>query len=275
MRPVRLALAALCIFGSSAACASPEAPSLDRYDVGARPRSIAAADLDRDGRIDLVVANAGDGTLTILRGIGGGRLQPLGPAIRAGEDPSDLDAVDLDRDGDADLVMANHETSMITVLINDGTAKFRPAPGSPIDTGVRPHVHGVATGDFDSDGWIDVAVESADTKEVRLLRGGPNGFGRPTSIVIGTMPYSRVGAADVSGDGVPDVLVPGHGDSTVRFIRRTDRGLALSSDKIDLSSQPWMVLGDDVTRARRMRQPATWTEMGSPTSPSAPGTGAR
>src|SRR5512145_645970 len=117
MRPARMALAALCAFASAAACASPEAPSLDSYDVGARPWSIAAADLDRDGRLDLVVANAGDGTVTILRGTGGGRLGPLAPAIRCGKEPSDVDAIDLDRDGDADLVIANHETSMITVLL--------------------------------------------------------------------------------------------------------------------------------------------------------------
>ena len=247
MRPVRLTLAVLWAFGISAACAAPQAPPPDRYDVGVRPRSIAAADLDRDGHLDLVVCNAGDGTATILRGGEGGRLRPLGPAIRCGKDPSDVDAIDLDRDGDADLVIANHETSLITVLLNDGKAKFTPARGSPIDTGVRPHVHSVATGDFDGDGWIDVAVESADTKEVRLLPGGPRGFGSPTSISIGTMPYSRLGAADLSGDGLPDVLVPGHGDRTVRFVRRTDRGLALSSEKIDLPGQPWLVIGDDVT----------------------------
>ena len=248
MGPVRLTLAVLCAFGISAACAAPQAPPPDRYDVGSRPRSITAADLDRDGHLDLVVGNAGDGTLTILRGGEGGRLRPMAPAIRAGKDPSDVDAVDLDRDGDADLVIANHETSLITVLLNDGTAKFRPAPGSPIDTGVRPHVHSVATGDFDADGWIDVAVESADTKEIRYLRGGPRGFGSVTAVPIGTMPYSRLGAADLSGDGIPDVLVPGHGDNTVRFVRRTDRGLALSSEKIEhLPAQPWMVLGDDVT----------------------------
>ena len=252
MRTAPLALAVLCASASPAACAPPpEAAVPDRYDVGARPMSIATADFDRDGQLDVVVVNSGEGTLTILRGTGGGRLRPQPPAIPGGVNPSNLDAVDLDKDGDADLVIANHETSNVTVLLNDGHAKFTPAPGSPFDTGARQHLHGVATGDFDGDGWIDVAVESEATKEVRVLRGGPRGLGNLTKIPIGTMPYSRLGAADVSGDGLPDVLVPGHGNRTVRFIRRGERGLEMSADKIELSGQPWMVLGDDVNGDRR------------------------
>ena len=246
MRSVRWALALLCASANPAACASPEASTPDRYDVGARPMSIATADLDRDGHLDVVVVNSGDGTLTVLRGIGGGRLQRMATAVPAGTNPSNLDAVDLDRDGDADLVIANHETSNVTVLLNDGKARFTPAPGSPFDTGARQHLHGVATGDFDGDGWVDVAVESEATKEVRVLRGSPDGLGRLTSIPIGTMPYSRLGAADVSGDGLPDILIPGHGNSTVRFVRRGERGLTMTADAIQLSGQPWMVLGDDV-----------------------------
>lgn len=248
MRLARLALATLCASASPAACAPPEPPpGLARYDVGARPMAIAASDLDRDGHLDVVVVNSGDGTLTILRGIGGGRLGPLAPATRCGANPSNIDAVDLDRDGDVDLVIANHETPEITVLLNDGSARFTPAPGSPFNTGARPHVHSVATGDFDGDGWIDVAVESADTDEVRVLCGGPRGLGGATSVPVGTVPYSVLGSADVSGDGVPDVLVPGHRNRTVRFVRRGDRGLVMSSERIELTGEPWMVLGDDVT----------------------------
>jgi hypothetical protein len=219
--------------------------------VGDRPRSVAAADLNNDGRRDVVVTNAGDNTVTLLVGVAGGRLEPLGSAIPSGNEPSDVDAIDLDHDGDVDLVVANHETSKISVLLNDGNARFRPAPGSPFESGARPHVHGLATGDFNGDGWSDVAVESADTSEIRLLPGGPRGFTEPISVAVGTMPYFRLGAADVTGDGIPDVLVPGHGDNTVRIVHRGKSGLAMSSRKVRLSDKPWMVVGDDVSADRR------------------------
>lgn len=245
--PLTAALCALTSIGCQGSNASPQTPSLSTYDVGDRPRSVAAADLNDDGRLDVVVANAGDNTLTLLVGVESGRLQPLVPAIPCGHEPSDVDAIDLDHDGDVDLVVANHETSMISVLLNDGNAKFRPAPGSPFDSGARPHVHGLATGDFNGDGWSDVAVESADTREIRVLQGGPRGLSEPISVTVGTMPYFRIGAADVTGDGIPDVLVPGQSDNTVRIVHTVNGGLVMSSQKVRLSGKPWMVVGDDVT----------------------------
>ena len=245
--PLAVALCAVASVSCQGSNASPQAPGLSTYDVGARPRSVAAADLNNDGRRDVVVANSEDSTVTLLVGIESGRLQPLVPAISCGNDPSDVDAIDLDRDGDVDLVVANHETSKISVLLNEGNAKFRPAPGSPFDSGARPHVHGLATGDFNGDGWGDVAVDSADTREIRVLQGGPSGLREPISVPVGTMPYYRIGAGDVTGDGIPDVLVPGQSDNTVRILHRANCGLAMSSQKVALSDKPWMVVGDDVT----------------------------
>jgi hypothetical protein len=153
----------------------------------------------------------------------------------------------VDRDGDADLVVANHETPSVTVLLNDGRGRFSPAPGSPFDTGARPHVHGVAVGDFDGDGWVDVAVESADTREVRVLRGQRSGFAAPVAVAIGTMPYTRLGAGDVAGDARPEILVPGHGDNTARLVEHAEGGLRLAAETIRLGGQPWTAAAGDLS----------------------------
>ena len=222
------------------------------YDVGARPGAIATGDFNNDGTLDVAVANSADGTVSIFLGVGGGRLRPApGSPFPAGREPSEVDAADLDRDGDSDLVLANHETSRVTILLNDKRAHFTAASGSPFETGARPHVHSLATADFDGDGWPDVAVDSADTKEVRILRGSPRGFGAVIAVAVGTMPYNRLGAADVAGDEHKDVLVPGHDDSTVRVVQRAGSGLALAAWNIRLSEKPWMVVGDDVNGDRR------------------------
>ena len=222
----------------------PHAPATF-YDVGERPRAIAVADLNGDAHLDVAVANSGDGTMTVLFGDGTGQVRGSAP-FAAGREPADVDAVDLDRDGDVDLVVANHETPSVTVLLNDGHGLFAPAPGSPFDTGARPHVHGLATGDFDGDEWPDVAVDSADTREVRVLRGGPGGLSAAVAVPIGTMPYSRLGVGDARGDGHPRILVPGHGDHTVRVIESQDGRLLGGAATLRLSGQPWMVLGADV-----------------------------
>lgn len=215
------------------------------FDVGVQPREIAVADFNDDSRLDVVVTNSGDGTLTILLGTGDERLLGSPSSIQAGQEPSDVDALDADRDGDVDLVVANHETSSITVLLNDGLAGFEQATYSPVDTGALPHLHGLATADFNGDGWPDVAVDSADTGQVRMMHGSSLGFIESTPINVESTPYYRLGASDVIGNDVPELLVPGHSDQTVRIIQYvSDRYVIAQS--IRLEAQPWMVIGDDV-----------------------------
>ena len=215
------------------------------YDVGLRPREIAVADLNGDAHLDVAVVNAGEGTLTVLLGDGSGRLG-RSASFPAGGEPSDVDAVDLDRDGDVDFVVANHETPNVSVLLNDGAGRFVPSPGSPLDTGARPHLHGLATGDFDGAGWPDVAVESSETREVRVLRGGPRGLSAAVAVPVGTMPYYRLGVGEVTGEARPSILVPGHSDSTVRIIESGDGRLREAAGTIRLSGRPWMVVAGDV-----------------------------
>ncbi|MEQ1833708.1 MAG: VCBS repeat-containing protein, partial [Candidatus Eisenbacteria bacterium] len=46
------------------------------FSTGQYPYAVAAADLDGDGRVDLVTANRGAGSLSVLRGLGGGQFAP-------------------------------------------------------------------------------------------------------------------------------------------------------------------------------------------------------
>jgi hypothetical protein len=215
------------------------------FNVGIDPREIAVADLNDDSRLDAVVANSGDGTLTILLGTGDERLLNSPLSVYANQNPSDVDALDIDLDGDVDLVVANHETSGITVLLNDGLARFEQAPYSPVETGAQPHLHGLATADFNGDGWPDVAVDSADTGQVRMIHGSSLGFLDSISVDVETMPYFRLGASDVIGGDVTELLVPGHSDNTIRLIQyESDRYIIAQT--IKLEAQPWMVVGADV-----------------------------
>ena len=215
------------------------------FDVGIDPRGIAVAELNDDSRMDVVVANSGDETLTILLGTGDEGLLSSPLSVHANQNPSDVDALDIDLDGDVDLVVANHETSNVTVLLNDGLARFEQATYSPVGTGARPHLHGLATADFNGDGWPDVAVDSADTGQVRMIHGSPRGLVESIAVDVETVPYYRLGASDLIGDGLTELLVPGHSDQTVRIIQyESDRYMI--AEIIRLEAQPWMVIGADV-----------------------------
>lgn len=236
-------LAILAMGCSRGADAQWPSPTVTTYPTNQSPGAIAIADFDGNGRLDIVVTNSHDDTIQLFLAASDGQLKPHAASIPAGNDPTDVDAVDIDQDGDADLVIANHETSKITVLINDGHANLAAAAGSPYDSGARPHVHGLATGDFDGDGWHDVAVESADTRELRVFKGSPTGLNEAEAIAVGTMPYYRLGAADVTGDGRAEILVPGHGNNSLIV---ADGQKVRDEWTMTLPAQPWMVVGDDV-----------------------------
>ncbi len=122
---------------------------------------LEVADFDRDGDIDVVVANTGNtgsgSTVSLHRNRGDGSFAPRA-VFPAGAGPTGLAAADFDGDGWTDLAVANFgrlgQGSTVSVLTNDRNGGFRP-PGS-VPVGAGPYR--IATGDVDGDGTTDLAV---------------------------------------------------------------------------------------------------------------------
>lgn len=124
-----LGLAAIAA-GSRASFAAPR-----DYAAGSAPFSLVAADVNRDGKQDLVTAGYYANRVSVLRGNGDGTFRS--PVLyTAGPHPYAAMVGDLDGDGKPEIVTANDDSNTISVLATAATGRFGPSsttrpPSSP------------------------------------------------------------------------------------------------------------------------------------------------
>lgn len=165
--------------------------------VGDEPQSVFAADLDKDGDIDLAVANANSDNVSVLLNQGKGVFYP-DSSYPAGDQPWSIMAADLDDDGYLDLITANSNSNNVSILLNRGDGTFAPHSDYP----VRSQPHCVAAADLNGDGKLDLAIANAGTGDVSILLNQGNAvFAPPLVFPVVDYPTSMcVGDMDKDGD---------------------------------------------------------------------------
>ena len=176
------------------------------YATPAGPEAVTIADVNNDGKADLIVASSGtyptyNGSVSVYRGNGDGTFQsPV--TYPTGVGSSFVAVGDINGDGAPELIVANWGGS-VSVLGNKGDGTFYPAAN--YGTGNTPFA--LALGDFNGDGNVDIAVANSDDSNVTLLLGSGNGaFSRSPNIPVGSIPQSIV-VGDFNGDGNTDLAV--------------------------------------------------------------------
>jgi hypothetical protein len=180
-----------------------------KYNVGFAPQSIAAGDLNGDGRPDFVTANYFGGSLSIYTNRGNGDFT-LSGAI-AVNSPSSVAIADLNGDGRMDIVCANLGSDTLTVLTNKGLGVFGLALS--VSVAHRPQV--VIATDINNDGKVDLICGSANSttwdNTLSVLTNNGNGqFLLADNPPVNGVAYSLV-AGDVNGDGYEDLISSGTG----------------------------------------------------------------
>ncbi len=171
--------------------------------AGENPVDLAAADLDRDGLIDLVVANHDTDYVTLLFGVSGGGFELRGHSqfrVDVSPHPHAVRLHDIDADGRVDLLVDDRTPESIRLFRGVGDGTF--LEGTNIDVGGDPYV-GMTLADLTGDGRLDLVTPNPDHISV-LVGDGFGGFTQDVVLRPTFNPFSVV-AADLNGDGFGDL----------------------------------------------------------------------
>ena len=179
--------------------------------------SVAAKDVNGDGKPDLVVSNCGasgtgscaDGTVGVLLGNGDGTFQTAVPYGSGGSYGWSVAVADVNGDGKRDIVVANLDSANAGVLLGNGDGTFQTA--KTYGLGGYYENSSVAVMDVNGDGKPDILVANGNYNSngtVGVLLGNGDGtFQTVVTFGSGGFDAFSVAVADVNGDGKPDLVV--------------------------------------------------------------------
>jgi hypothetical protein len=200
-------------------------PPQEYCSGGSIPMAVAVADVNRDGKADLIVANGGAGGIAVLLGNGDGTFQPAANYDACG--PISVAVADLNRDGNPDLVVGCFSNA-VGILLGRGDGSFisyRTYDSSGF------YVNSVTVGDVNGDGIPDVIVPnefqcaSCQNGSVGVLLGNGDGTFRPAmSYSSGGIAAWSTALADVNDDGKTDLVVANYGNDTLGVLLGNGNG---------------------------------------------------
>jgi hypothetical protein len=189
-------------------------------------RALAAADINRDGKIDLMVGTAAESgnkiikTVTVFFGNGDGTFQtPIdtdASTVRSSTGPYGVVVGDFDRDGKLDLAFSDES---LKIMKGNGDGTFK-APSFYFQ--LRNTSTDLKAGDFNGDGKIDLVTTGVfGTGALQIMLGNGDGTFQDAGNQVSGYSSTSVVVTDLNGDTRPDLVANIGGQLTVALVNTT------------------------------------------------------
>ena len=166
--------------------------------------SMALADLNGDGAVDIIASNAS--TVLVLIGAGNGTFQVVNTYSPGYPNLSSTAIADLDGDNKLDVFFTSLNgitNSWVLTMMGNGDGTFK----SQTVYTMGPGTTRVAAGDINGDGKLDLVANAALSSAIHVMLGNGNGtFQSALDFPAGDNP-NRILITDVNGDARPDIII--------------------------------------------------------------------
>jgi hypothetical protein len=220
--------------------------------TGTNPDFVVTADFNDDNFQDFAVANFTDGTLTLFDGnptTPGSFL--TGTTIPVGAGPTWISTGFFNTKTDTtntivDLAVANQTAGTVSILHGNGDGTFTVEPSLTLPSGAGPTA--IAVGDFNDDGFADLAVVNKNANTVSIFLGNGNEtFQTPTTLVTGNAPTSIVAQAfNPNAPGIIDLAVTNSTDNTLQIFLGNGKGTFTNGVTYNTGVTPVFVASADM-----------------------------
>ncbi len=184
-------------------------------DLGSHPYSVAISDLNKDNKLDIIVANSGTGSVAIFLGYGNGTFADKATLLTSIYGPVQLVVDDINHDYHKDIAIISSWSNSIYVLLGEDNGMFEKM--ITYSTGLDSYPRSIAVGDLNNDNHTDVIVANYGTNNIGIFLGyDPAPFRNQKTYSTGndSTPYS-VTLGDVNDDDILDIIASNMGTDNI------------------------------------------------------------